>query len=159
MANKPGGKMLLIITTCMSVIAAFSLFNNGPQHLLAGTKTRLYNEQNVVYDRQKAGGSQVAYKTYCTDSNCTFQYAGEGSDKKIAVINMDKDSTVMSELAEIVDADLIDGSLAAFVDTHFQVDGVAHDVYFHRFEAVEQITVVVVEVADGIVIGHCTFFK
>ena len=30
MANKPGGKMLLIITTCMSVIAAFSLFNNGP---------------------------------------------------------------------------------------------------------------------------------
>lgn len=28
MANKPGGKMLLIITTCMSVIAAFSLFNN-----------------------------------------------------------------------------------------------------------------------------------
>lgn len=108
MANKPGGKMLLIITTCMSVIAAFSLFNNGPQHLLAGTKTALYNGQNVVYDSQKAGGSQVAYKTYCTDSNCTFQYAGEGSDKKIAVINMDKESTVMSELAEIVDADLID---------------------------------------------------
>lgn len=107
MANKPGGKMLLIITTCMSVIAAFSLFNNGPQHLLAGTKTALYNGQNVVYDSQKAGGSQVAYKTYCTDSNCTFQYAGEGSDKKIAVINMDKESTVMSELAEIVDADLI----------------------------------------------------
>lgn len=50
MANKPGGKMLLIITTCMSVIAAFSLFNNGPQHLLAGTKTALYNGQNVVYD-------------------------------------------------------------------------------------------------------------
>lgn len=96
MANKPGGKMLLIITTCMSVIAAFSLFNNGPQHLLAGTKTALYNGQNVVYDSQKAGGSQVAYKTYCTDSNCTFQYAGEGSDKKIAVINMDKESTVMS---------------------------------------------------------------
>ncbi len=58
-----------------------------------------------------------------------------------------------------VDADFIDGSLAAFVDTHFQVDGVAHDVYFHRFEAVEQITVVVVKVTDGIVIGHCTFFK
>ena len=58
MANKPGGKMLLIITTCMSVIAAFSLFNNGPQHLLAGTKTALYNGQNVVYDSQKAGGSQ-----------------------------------------------------------------------------------------------------
>lgn len=55
MANKPGGKMLLIITTCMSVIAAFSLFNNGPQHLLAGTKTALYNGQNVVYDSQKAG--------------------------------------------------------------------------------------------------------
>ena len=108
MANKPGGKMLLIITTCMSVIAAFSLFNNGPHHLLADTKARLYNEQNVMDDRQKAGGSQVAYKTYCTDSNCTFQYAGEGSDKKIAVINMDKDSTVTDELAEIVDADLID---------------------------------------------------
>ncbi len=58
-----------------------------------------------------------------------------------------------------VDADFIDGSLAAFVDTHFQVDGVTHDVYFHRFEAVEQITVVVVKVTDGIVIGHCTFFK
>ena len=37
-----------------------------------------------------------------------------------------------------VDADFIDGSLAAFVATHFQVDGVAHAVYFHRFEAVEQ---------------------
>lgn len=108
MANKPGGKMLLIITTCMSVIAAVSLFRDEPQNLLAGTKARLYNEQNVVYDIQKAGGSQVAYKTYCTDSNCTFQYAGGGSDKKIAVINMDKESTVMSELAEIVDADLID---------------------------------------------------
>ena len=58
-----------------------------------------------------------------------------------------------------VDADFIDGSLATFVDTHFQVDGVAHDVYFHRFEAVEQITVVVVKVTDGIVIGHCTLFK
>lgn len=99
--------MLLIITTCMSVIAAFSLFNNGPQHLLAGTKTALYNGQNVVYDSQKAGGSQVAYKTYCTDSNCTFQYAGEGSDKKVAVINMDKESTVMSELAEIVELTLL----------------------------------------------------
>ena len=40
-----------------------------------------------------------------------------------------------------------------------RVDGVAHDVYFHRFEAVEQITVVVVKVTDGIVIGHCTLFK
>ena len=90
MANKPGGKMLLIITTCMSVIAAVSLFRDEPQNLLAGTKARLYNEQNVVYDIQKAGGSQVAYKTYCTDSNCTFQYAGEGSDKKIAVIKMTK---------------------------------------------------------------------
>ena len=79
MANKPGGKMLLIITTCMSVIAAVSLFRDEPQHLLAGTKTALYNGQNVVYDSQKAGGSQVAYKTYCTDSNCTFQYAGESS--------------------------------------------------------------------------------
>lgn len=83
MANKPGGKMLLIITTCMSVIAAVSLFRDEPQNLLADTKARLYNEQNVVYDRQKAGGSQVAYKTYCTDSNCTFQYAGEGSDKRL----------------------------------------------------------------------------
>lgn len=108
MSKKLGGKKLLIITTCVSVIAAVSLFRDEPQNLLADTKARLYNEQNVVYDRQKAGGSQVAYKTYCTDSNCTFQYEGEGSDKKIAVINMDKESTVMSELAEIVDADLID---------------------------------------------------
>ena len=108
MSKKLGGKKLLIITTCVSVIAAVSLFRDEPQNLLAGTKTALYNGQNVVYDSQKAGGSQVAYKTYCTDSNCTFQYAGEGSDKKIAVINMDKESTVMSELAEIVDADLID---------------------------------------------------
>lgn len=108
MVKKAGGKILLIITTCMSVIATFSLWGNEPQHWLAGTKTTLYNEQNVVYDSQKAGGSQVAYKTYCTDSNCTFQHAGEISDKKIAVINMDKDSEVMGELAEIVDADLID---------------------------------------------------
>lgn len=108
MSKKLGGKKLLIITTCVSVIAAVSLFRDEPQNLLAGTKTALYNGQNVVYDSQKAGGSQVAYKTYCTDSNCTFQYAGEGSDKKIAVINMDKESTVISELAEIVDADLID---------------------------------------------------
>ena len=108
MSKKLGGKKLLIITTCVSVIAAVSLFRDEPQNLLAGTKTALYNGQNVVYDSQKAGGSQVAYKTYCTDSNCTFQYAGEGSDKKIAVINMDKESTVMSEIAEIVDADLID---------------------------------------------------
>ena len=42
-----------------------------------------------------------------------------------------------------VDADFIDSSLTAFEDTHFQVDGVAHDVYFHRFEAVVQITVIV----------------
>ena len=86
MSEKLGGKKLLIITTCVSVIAAVSLFRDEPQNLLAGTKTALYNGQNVVYDSQKAGGSQVAYKTYCTDSNCTFQYAGEGSDKKIAVI-------------------------------------------------------------------------
>ena len=54
MANKPGGKMLLIITTCVSVIAAVSLFRDEPQNLLADTKARLYNEQNVVYDRQKS---------------------------------------------------------------------------------------------------------
>ncbi len=102
MAKKTGGKILLVITTCMSIIAAFSLFGKEPQHWLAGTKTTLYNEQNVVY------GTQVAYKTYCIDSNSTIQYSGKCSDKKIAVINMDKDSTVMDELAEIVDADLID---------------------------------------------------
>ena len=72
MSKKLGGKKLLIITTCVSVIAAVSLFRDEPQNLLAGTKTALYNGQNVVYDSQKAGGSQVAYKTYCTDSNCTF---------------------------------------------------------------------------------------
>ena len=71
MSKKLGGKKLLIITTCVSVIAAVSLFRDEPQNLLAGTKTALYNGQNVVYDSQKAGGSQVAYKTYCTDSNCT----------------------------------------------------------------------------------------
>ena len=46
----------------MSVIAAVSLFRDEPQNLLAGTKTALYNGQNVVYDSQKAGGSQVAYR-------------------------------------------------------------------------------------------------
>lgn len=102
MAKKTGGKMLLVITTCMSIIATFSLLDNEPQHWMAGTKTTLYNEQNVVY------GTQVAYETYCIDSNSTIQYSGKCSDRKIAVINMDKDSTVMDELAEIVDADLID---------------------------------------------------
>lgn len=102
MAKKTGGKMLLVITTCMSIIATFSLLGNEPQHSMAGTKTTLYNEQNVVY------GTQVAYETYCIDSNSTIQYSGKCSDRKIAVINMDKDSTVMDELAEIVDADLID---------------------------------------------------
>ena len=53
MANKPGGKMLLIITTCMSVIAAFSLFNNGPQHLLAGTKARLYMSRMLCMTDRK----------------------------------------------------------------------------------------------------------
>ena len=60
MSKKLGGKKLLIITTCVSVIAAVSLFRDEPQNLLAGTKTALYNGQNVVYDSQKAGGSQVA---------------------------------------------------------------------------------------------------
>ena len=54
MSKKLGGKKLLIITTCVSVIAAVSLFRDEPQNLLAGTKTALYNGQNVVYDSQKA---------------------------------------------------------------------------------------------------------
>ena len=39
MSKKLGGKKLLIITTCVSVIAAVSLFRDEPQNLLAGTKT------------------------------------------------------------------------------------------------------------------------
>ena len=49
-----------------------------------------------------------------------------------------------------IDADLINGSLTAFVNTHFQVDGVSYDIYFYGFEAVEQIAVVIVEVTDSI---------
>lgn len=39
MSKKLGGKKLLIITTCVSVIAAVSLFRDEPQNLLAGTKS------------------------------------------------------------------------------------------------------------------------
>ena len=42
------------------------------------------------------------------------------------------------------DVDLIDSSLTAFIDSHFQVDRVAYNVHFYRIEVVEQITVVVV---------------
>ena len=58
-----------------------------------------------------------------------------------------------------VDADFIDSSLTAFEDTHFQVDGVTYDIYFHGVERVEEVTVVVVEVADSVFICTGTLFQ
>ena len=42
------------------------------------------------------------------------------------------------------DLDLIDSSLTAFIDSHFEVDRVAYDIYFYRVEVIEQVTVVVI---------------
>ena len=49
--------------------------------------------------------------------------------------------------------------MSAFEDTHFQVDGVSYDVDFYGLEAVEEVTVVVVKVADGVFVGHGTLFQ
>ena len=66
---------------------------------------------------------------------------------------------VLVQAVVTVDADFVDGGLTSFVDAHFQVDGVAHDVHLHGFEVVEEVTVVVVQVADGVVVGIESFVQ
>ena len=55
---------------------------------------------------------------------------------------------------DIITADLhlIDGRLRPFGDTHFEGDGVAHDVRLHGIDASEDIPIIIVEVADSILI-------
>ena len=55
---------------------------------------------------------------------------------------------------DIITADLhlIDGRLRPFGDTHFEGDGVAHDVGLHGIDASEDIAIIIVEVADSILI-------
>ena len=50
------------------------------------------------------------------------------------------------------DAYAADMSLRALLNAHFQVDAVADDVHFGRLQVVEQVTVVPVEVAHGVVV-------
>ena len=47
---------------------------------------------------------------------------------------------------------MADVCLCALLDAHFEVDGVAYDVYLNRVEVVEQVTVVPVVVTHGVVV-------
>ena len=47
---------------------------------------------------------------------------------------------------------MADMSLCTFLDTHLEVDRVAYDVDFSRFKVIEQVTVVPIVVANGIVV-------
>ena len=42
------------------------------------------------------------------------------------------------------DLNLIDSSLTTFIDSHFEVDRVAYDIYFYRIKVVEEVTVIVI---------------
>ena len=55
---------------------------------------------------------------------------------------------------DIITADLhlIDSRLRSFGDTHFEGDGVAHDVGLHGIDTSEDIAIIIVEVADSILI-------
>ena len=55
-----------------------------------------------------------------------------------------------------VDAYVADAGLRTFGDTHFQVDRVTVNVYFHRIEAVEHISTIIVVVTDCIFIVRDT---
>ena len=58
-----------------------------------------------------------------------------------------------------IDTYSVDGSLWTFYYTHFQVDGVTYDVYFHRIQIIEYITLVLIFVTDSVFVCACTFAK
>ena len=60
---------------------------------------------------------------------------------------------IIIEAVIAVDYHLVDRRLLSLVDTHLKVDRVALDVDLHRVKRVKQITVVVVKVAHGILVG------
>ena len=59
---------------------------------------------------------------------------------------------ILVETVVTIDAHAADVCLLSLADTHLQVNGVAHDVDFGRVQLIEQITIVPVEVAHGIVV-------
>ena len=59
---------------------------------------------------------------------------------------------VLVDAVVTVDAHVADVGLLVLLDAHLQVHAVAHDVHLHGVELVEEVAVVVVEVADGVVI-------
>ena len=66
---------------------------------------------------------------------------------------------ILIDTVVTTDDNLVDSGLLSFHDAHFQVDGVTFNVHFHRVEGVEQVTVVIVQVTDGIIIAHQTFIE
>lgn len=48
------------------------------------------------------------------------------------------------------DANVVEGGLTSFADTHFKVDRVAVDIDFNGVEVVEHVTIVVIQVTDGV---------
>ena len=56
-------------------------------------------------------------------------------------------------------AHVIEGGLVVFLDTHFEVDGVAVDVHFHGSEVVEDVAVVVIHIANGVVVFVESFIE
>ena len=52
---------------------------------------------------------------------------------------------------------MVECGLLALANAHFEVDGIAHDVYLDGVEAVEHVAVVIVEVAHGVVVARKAF--
>ena len=57
------------------------------------------------------------------------------------------------------DLDPVDRSLRSFHNTHLQVNGVVLNVDFHRIQMIEHVTIVIIQVSDGILIRGKTFIQ
>ena len=80
-------------------------------------------------------------------------YLAHGTHQVFAAEQLSRASTqlaayhILVQTVVTADADFVDGGLVALEYAHLQVYRVAHDVHFHRVEGVEQVAVVVVQVA------------
>ena len=65
---------------------------------------------------------------------------------------------VFVESVVTVDSHAVDVGLRTFLNTHFEVDGVAFGLHFHRVNLVEEIAIVPISISDGIVVFRQAFF-
>ena len=52
---------------------------------------------------------------------------------------------------------MIESGLLSLLDAHFQVNGISVDIDFYGVKVVEYVSIIIIEVADGIIVGRKAF--